>query len=164
MTSNPYVVRRGSSSDAMLLRAIRLESLLDTPEAYGSTYEEATIWSDDRWRAVARQWHFYLAERDGEVVGMVSGGLNDHVPGTHWMYGMYVSPSSRGTRVATQLVEATCDWAIAQGDDSLYLHVTESVTRARSFYDKNGFRSTGATITMDRDPSIRLMTMVKSLA
>ena len=164
MTSTSYVVRRGGTSDAMMLRAIRLESLLDTPEAYGSTYEAASAWSDDRWRTAARQWHFYLAERDDEVVGMVSGGFNDAAPGTHWMYGMYVSPSSRGTRVATQLVEATCDWAIAQRGDSLYLHVTESVTRARSFYDRNGFRSTGATVTMDRDPSIRLMTMVKSLA
>jgi GNAT superfamily N-acetyltransferase len=163
MTSTSYVVRRGGISDAMMLRAIRLDSLLDTPEAYGSTYEAASAWSDDRWRSAARQWHFYLAERDDEVVGMVSGGFNDAAPGTHWMYGMYVSPAARATGVAASLVEATCDWAVERGADALYLHVTESVARARAFYERSGFLATGATITMDRDPSIRLMTMVKSL-
>ena len=163
MTDQLFVVRRGEVRDAMLLRSIRLESLRDTPEAYGSTYEEARTWSDERWQSLARQWHFHLAERDGNVVGMVSGGLNDHAPGTHWMYGMYVAPPSRGTGAATQLVEVTCDWALAKGADSLYLHVTESVARARAFYEKCGFRSTGGSITMDRDPSIRLMTMVKNL-
>jgi GNAT superfamily N-acetyltransferase len=163
MTSTSYVVRRGGTNDAMMLRAIRLESLLDTPEAYGSTYDEASTWSDDRWRTAARQWHFYLAECDDEVVGMVSGGLNDVAPGTHWMYGMYVSPVARSTGVAASLVEATCDWAVEQGADALYLHVTESVARARVFYERSGFLATGVTITMDRDPSIRLMTMVKSL-
>jgi GNAT superfamily N-acetyltransferase len=147
----------------MMLRSIRLESLLDTPEAYGSTYGEASAWRDDRWRTAARQWHFYLAERDDEVVGMVSGGLNEVAPGTHWMYGMYVSPVARSTGVAASLVEATCDWAVEQGGDALYLHVTESVARARAFYERSGFLATGGTITMDRDPSIRLMTMVKSL-
>jgi hypothetical protein len=45
----------------------------------------------------------------------------------------------------------------------VYLHVTSSVARARAFYEKMGFVPTGDTITMGRDPSITLLTMVLEL-
>ncbi len=165
VSSPAYSVRRGHVPDARLLRAIRLESLRDTPEAFGATFEEASTWSDDRWRTAAQQWTYYLGEGEGEgeVVGMVSGGFNDRSPGTLWMYGMYVSPTARGTGLASELVEAVGQWALGEGASELYLHVTETVTRARAFYEKVGFRLTGDAITMSRDPSLRLVTMVKSL-
>jgi GNAT superfamily N-acetyltransferase len=163
MTSSPFVVRHAGVRDAALLRTIRLESLLDTPEAYGSTYEESAAWPDSRWRTVARHWNYYLGECDGTVVGMASGGFNDSHPGTHWLYGMYVTASLRGSGLAAQLVETVSGWARGDGATVLYLHVTESVTRARAFYEKMGFRPNGETIEMDRDPSLKLVTMVRSL-
>ena len=42
---------------------------------------------------------------------MVSGGYNDNHPGTHWLYGMYVTPAARGSGAAELLVEAVVDWA-----------------------------------------------------
>ena len=41
--------------------------------------------------------------------------------------------------------------------------MTKSVARARAFYTKVGFVENGETIVMDRDPSIILCTMVKTL-
>jgi hypothetical protein len=41
--------------------------------------------------------------------------------------------------------------------------VARPMERARAFYDSIGFRVTGEVIAMDRDPSILLDTMVKSL-
>lgn len=156
-------VRRAGVRDAALLRAIRLESLRDTPEAYGSTYEDSARWTPRQWRTVAARWNYYLAERGGAVVGMASGGFNDAHPGTHWLYGMFVTPSARGTGVAAQLVEAVSAWARADGASALHLHVTESVSRARAFYEKVGFHATGDFILMDRDPSLRLLTMVRAI-
>ena len=73
------------------LRAIRLEALADTPDAYGSTYEESVLWSDAQWKNAASTHLYYLADRDGAVVGMVSGGLNDAHPITqrpnYWTFG-----------------------------------------------------------------------------
>jgi len=157
------IVRRGTSVEWERLKAIRLESLGDTPEAYGSTYDDAVTWPDERWRSVANQWTYWLGERNGRVVGMVSGGLNDHHPGTRWMYGMYVTPGERGTDVATRLVDEVSQWARGEGATSLYLHVTSTVARARAFYEKVGFVLTGDVIVMDRDPSLRLVTMVRDL-
>jgi GNAT superfamily N-acetyltransferase len=112
---------------------------------------------------MAKDWNYYLGECDGVVRGMASGGYNDEHPGTHWLYGMYVTPGERGTELARQLVGAVEGWARAQGGRLLYLHVTTSVVRARAFYQKVGFVENGETIIMDRDPSLTLCTMVKTL-
>ena len=157
------IVRRAGVADWAALRDIRLESLRDTPDAYGSTFEESRRWRESRWRTVASQWVYYLAERDGRVVGMNSGGVNDRHPGTRWMYGMYVTPDERGGVVATALVDAVAQWARDEGVGALYLHVTTAVPRARAFYDKSGFVATGERLALDRDPSITLVTMAKLL-
>jgi GNAT superfamily N-acetyltransferase len=76
---------------------------------------------------------------------------------------MYVTPSERGSGVASQLVETVSTWARDDGASAIYLHVTESVARARAFYTKMGFRENGEIIIMQRDPSLRLFTMVRDL-
>jgi GNAT superfamily N-acetyltransferase len=156
-------VRRAGVADWAALRDIRLESLRDTPDAYGSTFQESDRWREWKWRSVAAQWVYFLAERNGRVVGMNSGGFNDLHPGTHWMYGMYVTPDERGKDVAPALVDAVGQWARGAGATALYLHVTTAVPRARAFYDKSGFVATGERLPLDRDPSITLVTMVKLL-
>ena len=164
MTSEvSYRVRPCTRADALVLRALRLEALRDTPDAYGSTFEESVRWSRERWEEMASTFNYFLAESDGDVVGMVSGGGNDRRPGTFWMYAMYVTPDARGSGVATQLVEAVSQWARERGADELYLHVTTAVARARAFYRKVGFREIGEAIAMDRDPSLQLVTMVRNL-
>ena len=156
-------VRRGTPADADALRAIRLEALADTPEAFGSTYDETAQWSDEQWREVAGRWAFFLAEDDGAVVGMATGGDHDRHPGTSWLFGMYVAPSARGTGAADALVDAVAQWARARGADALYLHVTELVPRARAFYERVGFVPTGEVETLRRDASVTLSTLVKRL-
>ena len=163
MSESPITVRRARGDDWMALRTIRLESLADTPEAFGSTFTESSTWPDDRWREMAEKWVYFFAERDGRPVGMVSGGFNDGRPGTRWMYGMFVTPSERGGSAAAMLVEAVSGWARDEGVHDIFLHVATSVARARAFYSKMGFELTGDTITMDRDPTITLVTMVRSL-
>jgi GNAT superfamily N-acetyltransferase len=156
-------IRLCGAGDWQDLRAIRLEALSDTPEAYGSTYEESVRWSDAQWKDAASTWLYYFAVRDGRVVGMVSGGFNDAHPGTRWLYGMYVTPSERGTGTARLLVESIGDWAKSHGVDEIFLHVGSTVPRARAFYEKVGFRLTGESMQMHRDDSLTLFTMVRRL-
>ncbi|HUZ40087.1 MAG TPA: GNAT family N-acetyltransferase [Acidimicrobiales bacterium] len=156
-------IRRCGPDDWRDLRAIRLEALADTPDAYGSTYEDTVSWSDAQWKDAATNQLYYLADRDGRVVGMVSGGFNDTHPGTRWLYGMYVTPSERGTGMASLLVDAIGDWATSEGVDEVFLHVTSSVPRARAFYEKIGFRPNGESFAMQRDESLTLITLVRSI-
>jgi len=163
LSDGPFVVRRALAEDWPALRTIRLEALGDTPEAFGSTLEMASNYSNDQWRQMAAQRCYYLAERDGVVVGMISGGLNDDHPGTHWLYGMFVTPSMRGSGVADVLVAAVEEWARGEGADELFLDVTARVSRARRFYSKMGFVPTGENHDMTRDPALELVTMRRPL-
>ena len=156
-------IRLCGLADWQDLRAIRLEALADTPDAYGSTYEESVRWSDAQWKNAASTRLYYLADRSGRMVGMVSGGFNDAYPGTRWLYGMYVTPSERGSGTAEHLVRSIEEWARSHGVGEIYLHVTTSVPRARAFYEKVGFRPTGESFAMERDKSLTLITMVKSV-
>jgi len=163
MSESTVIVRRTSGDDWSALRAIRLEALRDTPEAFGSTYNETLLFSANEWRTFAQQRCYFLAERDGVVVGMISGGYNDAHPGTHWMYGMYVTPIDRGTGTAQVLVRSVQEWARSEGADELFLHVGSTVARARAFYEKLGFVPTGDTFVMPRDKGVVLTTMKRSL-
>ena len=156
-------VRRGTPADVDALRAIRLEALADTPEAYGSTFDETAQWSDEQWREVAGRWTFFLAEDADGVIGMATGGYHERRPGTSWLFGMYVTPRARGTGAADELVDAVARWARSRGADTLYLHVTELVPRARAFYERVGFVPTGEVETLRRDATVTLSTLVRRL-
>ena len=145
------------------LRAIRLESLANTPEAFGTTYVDAKRWSDDHWRQLASLRISFLAQNDGRTVGLASGGLNDDVPGTKWLYAMYVTPPLRGSGVAAALVDVVGEWARLEGATSLYLMVRSAVPRARAFYEKIGFQPTGDVALDDDDPTKSMITMAKNL-
>jgi GNAT superfamily N-acetyltransferase len=163
VSESTLVLRRTRGDDWSALREIRLEALRDTPDAFGSTYDEALRFSNEEWRTFAEQRCYFLAERDGTVVGMISGGLNDAHPDTHWLYGMYVTPSERGAGTAQRLVGEVTEWARAAGASEIYLHVGSTVARARAFYAKLGFEPTGETFIMHRNAGITLITMKRSL-
>jgi GNAT superfamily N-acetyltransferase len=163
LSDAPFTVRRAAAKNWAALRAIRLEALSDTPEAFGSTFDAASNFSKDQWRQMAAQRCYWLAERDGVVVGMISGGPNDDHPGTRWLYGMYVTPSARGSGVAALLVAVVEEWARGEGVSELFLHVGSSVTRARAFYTKMGFEPTAESHYMTREPTLELLTMSRSL-
>jgi GNAT superfamily N-acetyltransferase len=157
-------VRPGLARDAVDLRAIRLEALADTPDAYGETYAECVAWSEETWALKAEQWNFYLAEINGHVVGMARGESHDSRSDTRFLFAMYVSPSARGTVAARLLVDAVTAWASAQGVDALYLYVSNAVPRARAFYTKVGFVTTGSSLSMHRDESLVCDEMRRELA
>jgi GNAT superfamily N-acetyltransferase len=158
------MVSRTTADDWAALKAIRLESLVDTPEAYGSTYTASVKFPDRQWRTMADTRACYLASLDGAVIGMASGGLNDAYPDTRWLFSMYVTSTQRGSAAAASLVDAVAAWAKGEGADELYLHVSKPLVRARAFYAKMGFVETGERFAMDRNPAIELITMTKSLA
>jgi len=163
MSDTTLLVRRAGSEDWMALKAIRLEALRDTPDAYGSTLLAALAFPQDRWRAMIEEQCYFLVERDGAVLGMAAGGFHDDHPGQHWLYAMYVTPAARGGHVASCLVDAVVAWARSDGALALHLDVTTSLPRARAFYEKAGFRETGVARRMYRDPTITLITMRRAV-
>ena len=164
MPPAPVEFRAAQKRDWRALRELRLEALLDTPEAYGSTYEESRRRSRAQWKEMARDYNYFIAQRGRDFVGMASGGRHESYPDTAWLYGMYVTPEERGTGIASELVGCVERWARDSGFDALYLHVGIGVARARAFYRRVGFVDTGEQRSMTRDASLELVTMRLALS
>jgi GNAT superfamily N-acetyltransferase len=156
-------IRPGRAGDVAALRAIRLEALRDSPDAFGETYEECSTWDEEQWLHKTHEGNFYLAEVDRHVVGMARGGYHDERPDARFLFSMYVTPAARGGEVARLLVEAVCAWARADGASTLHLYVSNAAPRARAFYLKVGFMDTGSCVAIDRDESLVCAEMSRDL-
>jgi len=163
LSTESITIRSTTSDDAQRLRDIRLAALHDEPDAFGSTYEESLHYSMDRWHRLASEWNYFMAETGDDVVGMASGNVYAPLPTTAWLFGMFVLPEYRGTGLAQELVARVATWARSENYTTLGLHVTETMSRARSFYEKVGFRLNGEFEIMPRKPSLRLLVMTTDL-
>ncbi len=56
---------RATRSQWRALRAIRLEALRDTPDAYGTTLAEAERYRNAKWRAMVSTHCYFLADTRG---------------------------------------------------------------------------------------------------
>ena len=135
------------------LRAIRLEALRDSPEAFCTTLAQAEAWDDSRWTEQLKQLPTFVAakasvsglERD---VGMVRIVRHETRPDTAVLISMWVDAASRGDGVADALLDATIVWARDSGCARVLLSVAEDNVRARAFYVRRGFKPTGVVETM----------------
>src|SRR6266508_702363 len=113
-------------------REIRLRSLLDSPDAFGSTYGEESSQTERAWRDwAAGRWRggvaaAFLATDRGRPVGTATGAEYDEEPGQAHVYAMWVAPDARGAGIGRQLVDAVAGWASHRGCKRLVLNVTET--------------------------------------
>jgi ribosomal protein S18 acetylase RimI-like enzyme len=87
----------------------------------------------------------FVAERNGEVVGFLSGELRDGSPAFKaktWaaVEDIYVVPNHRSLGIGHALFEECKEWAEQKGADGISLQVAAGNTRARKFYEELGFR------------------------
>jgi GNAT superfamily N-acetyltransferase len=130
-------------------RAVRLAALEESPEAFVATLEEESAYDESFWRTRMNRSRRLLAEVDGAAVGVASvghaGGDNAEVAE---LFGLWVTPASRGSGVATRLVQAGADTARGQGQTHLAYWVGSDNGRAVAFASGFGFRPTDSRRTM----------------
>ncbi len=145
-------VRLLGGDDWALWRGVRLRSLLESPQAFGSTYEREEAFTEPDWRArlddpdgvavVATGGQDHEAGRQDDPVG-IAGGFPDE-PGMLHVVAMWVAPSARGEGVAHLLLDALQAWSATRGR-ALHLDVAVDNPGARRCYERYGFVATGAT-------------------
>lgn len=160
-------VRKLEVDDWKLLREIRLRALLDSPESFYSTYEQALEVDEDGWRERlgAGERVTLLAELEGRPVGMTVGapaGEDERVDDAAMMLSMWVEPESRGQGVAGGLTSALVEWSRAEGYATLVLWVYDAAPRAAAFYRRAGFGATGR-VEVFRDDGRPLTLMAMTL-
>ena len=153
-------IRSTETEDWMLLRKVRLAALLDTPTAFGVSYQTAAAYTDEQWkvRASSTGTVFWLAFEQDRPVGLIGVAVSS----THRfnLIGMWVEPVARGSGVATQLVEVVKARAIAEGFDRVFLDVSPDNARASNFYLKQGFVFMDEWAPLESHPHIRVQTML----
>jgi GNAT superfamily N-acetyltransferase len=162
-------VRLVGEDDWAVFREIRLRSLLDTPDAFGSTYGEESSQTDRAWRDwIAGRWRggvaaVFLATEDERSVGTATGAEYEAESGVAHVYAMWVAPDARGAGVGRALLEAVAGWARGRGCRRLVLTVTETNTSAHAFYRACGFVDTGERTPLREGSELDVVTMTAEL-
>lgn len=124
-------------------RSVRLAALKESPHAFVASFEQESALTEVEWRERMRRSTRLLAERDGEVVGVVSLGEAENRPEqVAELFGLWVMPSARGAGVAWGLVQAGADHARSQGRTHVSYWVGTDNGRAVAFASSFGFRPT----------------------
>lgn len=142
-------VRRLTADDTAAYRQLRLEALLDSPTAFGSSHHEE---AEQPWPFFADRLasgpdqQMFGAFMDSALVGLVGVGREPAAKERHraTIRSMYVAPSARGRGVAAALL----DHALAAADAmagvwQVVLVVTAGNEPALALYRSRGFTPYG---------------------
>ncbi len=152
-----YKVRRAVIGDEQVLRALRLQALTDSPQAFGSTYERELARTTEDWqRWLAPGVTFILEASGGEPRGLVAGSRDPEDSSVVHLIAMWVHPDLRGTGAADALVFYVQAWGSQVGATQVRLNVVESNSRARRCYERAGFRATGRQGVVERTGDVEI--------
>jgi ribosomal protein S18 acetylase RimI-like enzyme len=136
-------VRYVRSDEAERVREIRLRSLADDPEAFGSTYERDAAFPDEWWERIARLSHAgteqrtFVAVDDGDR--WLALALVRAIPPEAEMNAVWVAPEARGRGAARALCDACVAWAAARGLEAISAGIVVGNAAAQRTYESAGF-------------------------
>ena len=162
-------VCRVQPSDAPVLKEIRLAALLDSPFAFGSTYDAEAKRTDEEWMAWATRASagpdstIFLAWSDHGPSGIAGGYRPEQSTDAIELVSMWAAPHARRSGVGRMLVQAVIDWTIETGSSSIGLWVTRGNAPAQALYESMGFRETGEYQPLPSDPCKDEVRMALSL-
>jgi dihydropteroate synthase len=161
----PGLVRPVAPHEWRTWRALRLQMLVDAPDAFGSTLAEAQALSDAAWQATLAlepSRAMWFAERDGVAVGVARAEIAPDRLRAH-LYSMWVAPEARRCGAGRALVEAAHCWALEHGACELALEVTAGNLAADELYRTAGFVDTGLRDALRPGSALTTRTLVARL-
>lgn len=141
MSSGDLEVRVLSPDEWRLWRDLRLRSLADAPDAFGSTLEWEQAHTEEVWRD---------RMRSGSVVAFVDGvpaAIGASFPvrdGWQQVVAMWTDPAYRRRGLSLRVLDVIVDRALAEGR-RVVLGVARGNPAARRAYEGYGFTPTGET-------------------
>ena len=170
VTTHIVTVRALLPGEVDLWRDIRLRALRDAPDAFGTTYEQASTWPGETWTthvgwatAPDALQAVYLASLGETFVGCARASQED-ARETALVTAMWVDPAARRRGVAQALLEACEVWARSHGCRTVELEVAELNPGARLLYERAGFEVTGEIRQLREGSTARTVVMAKTLA
>ena len=146
--SEPWSIEHLTIGDGERLRAIRLRALRDTPDAFGTTLDEAAARPPENWDHQLAQLATFVAAANGCDVGLVRGAPHDNFADAGYLVSMWVAPEVRRRGIGSALIDAVIHWAKTQGLNRLLLDVGDRNTSAIALYTRMGFVPNGEVGTL----------------
>lgn len=162
------LIRTFESTEWQKYRAVRLQALQESPDAFGRLYVDSAKYSDELWQARLERIDpasdfplgaFTCGPAPGEsprgestpgestrgesVVGLAWGRIDSECPGRADLYQMWASPAYRGQGIGRRMLTEVISWARQQQAIDLYLGVTIDNSPAEQLYRSAGFESIG---------------------
>ncbi|WP_299495110.1 GNAT family N-acetyltransferase [uncultured Shewanella sp.] len=154
-----------NKEDWAIYRELRLLSLQDSPDSFGSTYEQEVTFSKEEWLSRLdrdNQSKYALpliAELNGIAIGLAWGVLHRSSDKTAHIYQMWISPSVRGQGVGRLLLKKIITWAKEFDLDYVSLAVTTNNMAAVNLYKTTGFEPYGALKSLREDSVLSVQPM-----
>ena len=146
------------------LREIRLASLLESPEAFGSSYEREIAFTEREWRELFNLNSYLVASIDGKDIAMMFlERLRGDFGATCWVGGCWSNPQYRGIgalRSMFDYVDSVKDQRGWQIQGLGVFIVNESAITA---YEKLGFKAMGEVQESTRRPGNFYQRMIRGL-
>lgn len=162
-------IRVLTPQDWQLYKSVRLTSLEESPDSFGSTYEQEVTLSDTEWQTrLDLKWRGLdalplIAELESQAVGLAWGVIHEPYSKTAHIYQMWVSPAQRGKSIATSLLSEITAWAFHKGCERIVLAVTTSNEAAVSLYNSSGYLPAGSLEALRSGSVLLVQPMVKRL-
>ena len=151
-------IRRFGPHEWAAYRTLRLRSLADAPNAFGSSLAAEEAWRPELW--MARLTAAEVSGRDCPLVAESahsagSAGTADAMLGLLWakcdaedagivnLFQMWVAPEARGRGVAAALLDEALAWARSIGAHLVQLGVVCDNSAAMQLYTRTGFHKVG---------------------
>ena len=146
-------IRRIKCGEGLLYKRMRLASLSDSPNAFSTTFENASCRDLDSWNeqadstAVGIDRVTIFAFFNDEPVGIAALYRDDQDKDSGEVIQFWVDPVHRGGILAGKLIEEVFSWARKNNFERLFTWVEKGNERAIRFYRKYGFELTNETQT-----------------
>lgn len=150
-------------------KSLRLASLKDAPDSFGSTFERETEFSEEEWKSRITATNGptrvlpLVAEFEGSPIGLAWGVVHTPKSKSVHVYQMWVSPEHRGTGVGRQLLDRIIEWTHEVELSSLSLAVTTINIPAIMLYESLGFLRYGKPEPLRDGSPLVMQSMEKTL-
>lgn len=156
------------NQDWQVYRDTRLVALKDSPDAFGSTFEQASKIPDSGWQTRIQQLDLktnlpLMAFVDAKPAGMIWSTFHEQEPDTAYIYQMWVAPEFRGLGISRTLLSEAITWATKKRAGQVKLAVTLGDTPARKLYDSAGFVAYGETEPLRENSKLKVQNMLLKL-
>ncbi len=138
------IIRLLENEDWKQFKTIRLEALLDCPEAFGSSFEEESNLSDEEFERNFKKSTIFGAYQNNQLVGCAGFFICSLSKMSHRgvIFSMYIKNGYRAQGIGNSLLKAVIKHA---KNLVIQLHLTVVTTNqtALKLYQNNGFRIYG---------------------